>query len=272
MRNIIVPLFILLLASCQKNDSPVENNGPDEDENLFFIEILNEYSLVNQIFQDTGNITIDGIASAEGTITGKFNSTKTDPVISIEPLDLETFPKTITIDFGTGTLCEDGVTRRGIITVESTGLYSEVGSLHTVVFNNFFHDNFKVEGTQYVENFGENDDNQLVYSVVVEDGIVTVTNDIFIRFFQSTFRTWIAGSETPLNIWDDEYLIEGDQLGLSSNGVNFSTFIEEPLHLVVLPREIKSGIIDLEIGSVPNIKINYTNETFTILGKTTSFN
>ncbi len=272
MRKIITPILVFLLVACQRNDSPIQNTGPAEvDPQLFFIEIINEYILVNQIFQDTGNITIDAILDAEGLVTGKSNTTKNDPAISIEPFDLETFPKTITVDFSSGTVCEDGVTRRGVVTIESTGWYRDVGSTHTADFNNFSHDDFRVDGTQIIENIGENDNTELVYSVAIEDGTVTIASSINIRFFQSAFRTWIAGSGTPLNIWDDEFLLEGDQLGLSSNNVNVSSFFEDPLHFDVLPREIKSGIIDLEIGGVRDIKINFNNRTTTILGVTTSF-
>ena len=61
-----------------------------------------------------------------------------------------------------------------------------------------------------------------------------------------------------------------NQIGLFANPE--MVLVDAAYLETVTPREIKSGIIDLEIGSVPNIKINYTNETFTILGKTTSFN
>lgn len=273
MKKVIVPILVFLLVSCENNDATITDAvDPEDTAILFYTEILNEYALVNEIFQDVVNNSGDALLNAEGDLTGKTNDTKTDPAITVEPFDLETFPKTIKVDFGSGTLCRDGVTRRGVIAIVSTGWYGQQGSVHTTTFNNYYHDVFKVEGTQIVENLGANEDGHQEFSVMVEEGMVTAASGITINFDAVSTRTWIAGSETPLNIWDDEYLLDANQWGSSSNGTPYQLIFEEPLHYVLLPRAIKSGIIDLAIGSVSDIKINYNNRTTTILGVTTSWN
>lgn len=273
MRKIIVPIFVFLLVSCQRNDAPVQNNTPDDgNASLFFIEILNEYILANQVFQDAGNNAADAILMAEGSATGKINGTKTDPSIAIEPFDLETFPKTITVDFGSGIVCKDGVTRKGVITIVSTGWYREIGSTHTTTFDNYYHDVYKVEGTRVVENLGTNEDGHLEFYTTVENGVITATNGVStIAFDEVASRTWIAGAETPLNIWDDEYLLDANQWGFSSTTIGYQLVFDEPLYVVLEPRAVKSGIINLEIGGVKDIIINYNNRTTTILGVTRTF-
>lgn len=267
MRKIIAPIFVMLFISCQENELK-----PNEDAETNAIETLNEYALINQIFQDVGNNSGDAVLNSENSTTEKFSQSKNDPTITIEPFDFVAFPKTITVDYGAGTLCKDGVTRKGVISIVSTDWYGQEGSVHTATFNNYYHGDFKVEGTHVVENLGENEDSHLEYSVSINDGKVIANPGGSVSYSEDSLRTWIAGFNTPLNIWDDEYLLEGTQTGTSSKGVNYTLTIEEPLHFVLLPRAIKSGVIDLEIGTLLGVKVDYTYATITILGKTYSWN
>lgn len=271
MRKIIVLIFTVLLVACQRNE-PITNPDPVDEEFLFYAGILNEYVLTNEIFQDVVNNTGNALLIAEGALTSKTNNSKSTPTISIEPFDFETFPKTITVNYGSGTLCEDGIIRSGVIVIESTGWFWEQGSIQTITFDNYFHDIFKVEGTQVVENNGQNEDGYIEFRVTVEDGLVEFDDGISITFNEDSIRTWIAGYVTSTNIWDDEYLLDTYQYGVSSNGTNYLLVFDEPLHYVLAPRAIRSGIINLEIGSVSNIEINYINGTYTILGITKSWN
>ena len=261
MRKIIAPILAILFMSCQENDLK-QNVEPTAA-----FETLNEYVLVQQIFQDIGNNGGDTILNAENATTGKSAKTISDgPIITVDPLDYTTFPKTITIDFQTGVLCEDGIIRKGIINILSTDWYGNEGSEHTTTFENYYHNDFKVEGTHYVKNLGRNVDNNLEYSVIVENGKITANTGKTISYTENSLRTWIAGSSTPLNIWDDEYMLDGTQSGISSDGVEYMLTIEEPLHFVLLPRKIKSGILNFEVGNVNDIKLNFNNSTITILG------
>ncbi|HEX9600098.1 MAG TPA: hypothetical protein VF985_01280 [Mariniflexile sp.] len=92
-----------------------------------------------------------------------------------------------------------------------------------------------------------------------------------INYTENSTRTWIAGSDTPFNIWDDEYMLDGTQSGVSSKGVEYSLTIEESLHFVLLPRSITSGILDIDVANIEDIKLNYTTSTITILGQTFPF-
>ncbi|WP_339918112.1 hypothetical protein [Yeosuana marina] len=263
MRKIIVPILAILFMSCQKDDvKPNTESAP-------VIEALNDYAIVNQIFQDVGNNSGDAVLNAENTSTAKSSKTKTvEPIITVEPLDFTTFPKTITIDYQDGVLCKDGITRKGIVTIVSTDWYRNEGSEHTTTFNNFYHEGFKVEGTHYVKNLGENQDGNLVFNVIIENGKITGTSGETIDYTEDSTRTWVAGSDTPLNIWDDEYLLDGTQSGISSKGVEYSLTVEDPLHFVLLPRSIASGILNIDAGNINDIELNYTESTITILGTT----
>ncbi len=267
MRKIVAPILAILFMSCQNDElkSDVDSTAA--------IETLKEYVLVNQIFQDIGNNEADAIMNAESMNSGKSTNEKSQgPIITVEPLDFTTFPKTITINYQTGILCKDGITRKGIVTVVSTNWYAVPGSEHTATFNNFYHNDYKVEGTHYVKNLGNNQDNNLEYSVIIENGKITSNTGDTINYNESSTRTWVAGSATKLNIWDDEYLLDGTQSGTSSKGIDYSMTTVEPLHFVLLPRNITAGILNIDVGTIKDIVLNFTNSTITIMGVSYPFN
>lgn len=260
-------LALLLISSCE--DDELKSNAVDT---ASATEALIEYVTVNKVFQDVGNNGGDALLSAESSVSGKSSQTKTDaPIITVEPLDFTTFPKTTTIDYQSGILCKDGITRKGLVTIVSTNWYGEKDSEHTTTFTNYYHEDFKVEGTRHVKNLGKNQDDNLEYSVTIENGKITKNTGETINYKENSTRTWVAGSDTPLNIWDDEYMLDGTQSGISSKGIEYSLTIEKSLHFVLLPRSVKSGILDLDIGNINNVKLNYDDSTITILDITYPF-
>ncbi|MGE5942843.1 MAG: hypothetical protein ACM31G_00755 [Flavobacteriales bacterium] len=267
MKKMIIPILAVFLMNCQEDDVKKDVDSASA------IEALTEYAIISKVFQDVGNNSGDAVLSAEtSTTTSKLSDSKTDgPTITVEPLDFVTFPKTITIDFQSGVLCKDGVTRKGIATVISTNWYGAEGSEHTTTFDNYYHNDYKVEGTHYVKNLGENTDGDLEYSVTIENGKITTKTGQTINYTENSTRTWIAGADTPLNIWDDEYMLEGTQSGVSSKGIEYTLTVEEPLHFILLPRSIESGILDIDVANIKDIKVNYTTSTITILGTTFPF-
>ncbi|WP_067145767.1 hypothetical protein [Pseudotamlana agarivorans] len=264
MKKLIIPVLALLFIACDDaKDAVNEAVKPTET-----IEAIQEYALVNQIFQDIGNNNGDAILQAEGSSSAKLEGTKNSPEITVTPMDLTTFPKTITVDFQDGTLGRDGITRKGIVTIVSTGWYGEEGTTHTATFDGFYHNAYKVEGTQVVENLGEDEDGNLKYSVTIENGKITDNNGAAILYSEDSYRTWISGADTPLNIWDDEYLLGGTQSGESSNGIAYELAVEESLHFVLLPRAVKAGVLRLDVGVFDNVILDYSAKTITILGIT----
>lgn len=269
MKKLIIPTLVVLFLGCDKEDAKTEPTSED------VVNALTEYVTVNKVFQDIGNTNGDAVLSAESSAaTAKSNlveKTAPDAEITIVPADFVTFPKTITVDFKTGVLGKDGITRKGKVTIVSTNWYREPGSIHTATFTNYYHNEYKVEGTHVVENTGENVDGFLEYTVVITDGKITREDGKVIEYEENSTRTWIAGEDTPLNIWDDEYLLDGSQSGTSSSNLDYTLTLEESLHFILLPRSIASGILDVDIADIENIKIDYGNSTITILEKTYPF-
>ncbi|UKM63616.1 hypothetical protein GSB9_00159 [Flavobacteriaceae bacterium GSB9] len=267
MRKLIVPILAIFLMGCEETEEATQSV-----DSAAALEALTEYVTVNKIFQDVGNNSGDALLTAENTTGSRSAKSKSEgPTITVSPMDLTTFPKTTTIDYGAGVLCKDGVTRKGIVTAVSTGWYRETNSVHTTTFDNYYHEDFKVEGNHVVTNLGANADDQLQYSVVIDNGKIIMPTGASINYTENSTRTWVAGADTPFNIWDDEYKLDGSQTGKSSKGVPYTLTIEEDLHVLLLPRGIEAGILDVSVGSINNIKINYSASNITIFGETYPF-
>lgn len=266
MKKIIIPILALIFMSCEEE---LQNTI----DSASAVEALTEYAMVNKVFQDAGNTSGDAILSSQNSVSSsKISKTKVEgPIITISPSDFTTFPKTITVDYQDGVLCKDGITRKGIATIISTNWYGVEGSQHTTTFSNYYHNDYKVEGIHFVKNLGANTNGHLQYSVTITNGKITTTTGKIINYTEDSTRTWVAGSDTPLNIWDDEYMLDGTQSGSSSKDIDYTLTIEESLHFVLLPRSIESGILNIDVASIKDIKLNYTTSTITILGKTFPF-
>nr|WP_321408131.1 hypothetical protein [uncultured Carboxylicivirga sp.] len=256
--SFITFLLALGLLSCELEEKIDRFNSVDDG-----IEALQEYAVVSQQFQNASNSSDEAIMEVELQLASELKATKEGPAITIEPFDATTWPKNITVDFGDGITGLDGVVRSGRLLIVSTGLYRTEGSVHTTTFDNYYQNGYKVEGTHVATNNGNPDGEGLQFNVTITGGKVTKDESV-IEYQQNSTRTWVAGSDTPLNIWDDEYTLDGTQNGTSSKGVEYALSITESLHFVVLTKQITEGKMAVVIEGLPNIVMDYTTSTIKI--------
>lgn len=255
---------LVLMVSCDKIEEPTKP--------VDVVSVAQEYTLVNKLFNDAANSNDDAVINAEASVGQNGGRiTVEGPSISVDPADLTTFPKTITVDFMDGILGQDGVLRKGKVIVTSTNWHDVVGSVHTAEFEEYYQNGNKIEGIHKETNLGEVEGTNQRFQVEVIDGIVTTESGAKIFYEENSYRTQIAGQDTKLNIWDNEYLIEGVQNGVSSTDIDYSIETLEPLHFKVVPRGVYGGILSVNIGTYKDIEIDYNNSTITFLGNTYPF-
>lgn len=223
------------------------------------IEAMGDYSHAAWHFQAVGVASEGAILSVENMPGGALKSNS--PKITIEQESWESFPKTITVDFGTsGIRGHDGITRKGKLHIElQNAWYGALGSVQITTLDNYEQNNHKIEGVHTVINTGKNNSGKLTYSVKIEDGKISNTAGQIILYAQETIRTWIKGDDTALNILDDVYNISGNQEGTCSNGVIYrmDTRVNHPLVIELSCGHIKSGILDITIANTPAMYIDY---------------
>lgn len=273
-KGILYLSSIVLLFSCQSDDNDTTDNSLTAAE---VTSVALEYVKVNEIFSNVSSTVEDSVVESESDSGSASQKSLVSilpeyPIITVSPLDLTTFPKQITVDFGSeGVLGPDLVTRKGIINIVSDNWYHEENSKHTTTFTNYYHNSNKVEGTHISTSKGQNTDGNYQVEVQVIDGKITFEDATSVSFDQETTRILIAGADTPFNIWDNEYLILGTQNGVNSEDIPYSVSTEEALHIKLNPRSVLDGILRLVIGDLEDITLDYENSTFTYKGVSYDF-
>lgn len=263
----LIAMTSLVYTGCRKKEDPKPKNANAAADNATseaaFAGIWKQISTVT----DTSN-NIRSMSSACATA-------------SITPFDAVTWPKTVTINFGTtNCLGDDGNFRRGIITAVFTGPYLDSGTVITVTLTNYYHNDYHIQGTQTITNKGNNSSGHLVYNVVVNSATVThPTNGHSSSWTTNQDREYYAGYTTPINIWDDVYLITGTANGVSMEGESYTIATNTPLEVHIGCHWIQAGKFTLTLGSYPSYPILFDygttgcdgNATATLDGTTYNF-
>jgi len=247
MKETIKSVFLLfcssfiLICSCTKDNS-VNNSNDNEtqtaSDNMLAQSINDEVTTV--AVQSEDNLVIGNLGdSVYGFLLSPCAAISINTVSS---------PHQLIIDFGnTSCKCLDGKYRRGKILVSYTGLYKDSGSSHAISFDNYYVNNYKLEGTQIVVNNGHNKDGNITFSVDV-NSTITDTSDNKLIYTSTRTREWIAGAGTSgLSGWlDDVYSITGTASGTSFNGTSYTAKITSPLIVALNCKWTESGKIDFK--------------------------
>ncbi len=220
---------------------------------------------------DAGLGQIDLFAGANGVSTDNGSGGQeiyTDPnppakcfTITVEPKDPLVFPKTITIDYGTGCLGRDGKTRMGkVVTVYSKPMVVP-GATATTTFIGYYVDSVKVEGTHITKN--NSTSAVLVITRIVKNGKLIKPNGNYIVWNAEHTFTQVAGLGTPAFPRDDEWNITGGATGENNhNGMvtTWSRTILEPLHKAFTCHWIDKGVVKITRNG-KEARLNYGNGT-----------
>lgn len=222
--------------------------------------IADDYAVGDAIFEDISNTAdIADITLAsyqDGTKSMPAAVSDTCPSVNIEHPTDAIWPKTITIDYGSGCTGFYDNTRSGKIIIVVTGPRKTVGSKRTITFDNYFFNGIKVEGTKTIETLGYNNNQNMVFSVKLTDGKLTLPDGSFIERSFNHQREWIAGFNTK-NIWDDEILITGTSGGVTINGVAYTNTITTALHWTRACKFIVAGVVDIKREGKDSITLDY---------------
>ncbi|MGM0532834.1 MAG: hypothetical protein ACQER7_15920 [Bacteroidota bacterium] len=239
----------IILGSCENNEEEISS----EDSSVVQDDALSA-ELFEDVFTETDLVVEEQFSRLKGE---KEDSCKK---VTIEELDSDT--QKITIDYNEGN-CKDFHERmkKGKIVIITSGNYKKEGFTRTITFENYFVNDFRVEGTQTIINQGSNEEGYITYLITLENGkITTPEGDVITREFEKT-REWIKGYETPLYKWDNEYKVTGKATGTNRNDINYTRTINDPLHVSAKCRFILSGTTEIKPADKPSILIDYGDGT-----------
>jgi hypothetical protein len=260
INRIAIATIVLSLAlftfSCKKESSEKNGSVSEAEATEYSAESMEAESSYDDV-QDISMTAADeeglisaGKPSSDNTAGRPFPFSKLrlriglKAVITVTPDD-NTYPKTVTIDFGSGDTCPDGKFRKGKIVMHFTGPIRRPGSVLTITLVDFQVGRAKIEGTKVITNLSEN--GNIKFSVQVVDGKVTFPNGRGYTHERLKYVKQIEGGDTD-EITDDVYSIEGRSQTKFNNGVVITLNTEEALIKKVICPWISEGVLKIKIN------------------------
>jgi len=251
----ITALAVISIFSCKKDTS---TSGVVDQTSL---NLADDDAVTDVVFEDVYN-TADNASIILDQVSKSLDATAftvvsdSCPIITITRPTAAMWPKTVTVDYGTSCTGINGNVRSGKIIIDITAPRLEVGSKRTVTFADYFFNGIKVEGTKVLDNMGYNNNQNLVISVKLTDGKLTLPDGRIIERTTDHQREWIGGLLTK-NIWDDECLITGTASGKNVEGVAYTNTITTALHWTRACRFIVSGVVNIQREGKDAIQLDY---------------
>ncbi len=245
----------VIVTACSKNSSSGSSSGTGSSDAASLSTSSettdNAYNDAFNVVMQTGNKTSNGSVTVEsvgGNIsndgTGSSNILGTCATITVSPADSNTFPKTITVDFGTGCTSLAGFTRKGSITYILSGHLLYPGTTVSATFNGYSVNGYQIAGTYSITN--NSTQNGLAFTTSVTGGQIIFPDSLSSTYTYSGTKTitQTQGFGTP-TLLDDVYNITGHHsFASSASGKSLVNTIATPLVIEGSCIHIVSGIID----------------------------
>jgi hypothetical protein len=232
---LISGIIILGLSSCNKN-----NTIASEIETTF--DLTGKQGISESLTDDANNL-LDETTESLGLSGNKA------PIIDYGTLSCATvtvspgaFPKTITLDFGSGcTNPNSNIERSGIVHIVLSDSFRLTGSTAIMTFDNYYVNGYKKEGTITWTNTSTATVRS--WSRQVVNGKITAPDGRF--WFHNGLKqiTQVAGNNTPRILLDDAFSITGSSVITNSLGDTRTATIETPLHKRVDCDHVDEGSI-----------------------------
>jgi len=165
------------------------------------------------------------------------------------------FPKTMTIDYGTGIEMANGHLLKGKIIIVLSADPFVSGGTRTVTFDGFSNDSISISGTVIKT---RTKDAQPIFTEN-SDLTVTLADGTTIHRVEKKVRTWIAGSDTQFNPADDVVEITGSVTVSDSKGNGYSKTITTPLVKTGVCKFITKGVIEYKNNNGKFATVDFGN-------------
>lgn len=243
-------LVSIVTFSCRK-----KNNIPDDpgfQSNA--IELTAASSVAESLYDDVFNqINIEAVNSNIAERLTNTTGMQGCAVVTLSPADFTTFPKTMTLDYGSGCSLEP-VIRKGKLIVTLNGRLRSAGTTLSVVFENYIVNDFKLEGAFNLINNTTN--NVLSFTSQTANGKLTYPGGLISYTHSGTHTyTQIGGSNTA-SYFDDSWSVSG--LGTTSSPLESLAWnITTPLIKNIACGSIVSGIEEFKYNNNTSGTLNF---------------
>jgi hypothetical protein len=254
---------LVTLASCQKEDNTA---GTDETR---AVALTGQKAFTDALYDDVTTEVMQ--VNTENGLSQPSAQQQACATVTIAPQDPGTWPKTITIDYGTtGCTGLNGYLRKGKISYTLNRRLLSDGAVVNVSFDNYSVNGYRLEGNYTITNNGSA--NGLNFTVQLTGGKVTYPNGNW--YTKTTNTTWVqSAGQGTLVILDDEYNVTGNGTFTDMDGNILTAASRSALLRKVSCVNTVSGQADLTYNQVSGL-LDFgsggcdKNALITIAGKT----
>jgi len=228
-------------ASCEK-----EANEPDPEFETTFK--LTENQAVSESINDDATVVFfeSSVSSGFYRLNGQMETTGILSCATVSVTPQNTFPKTISIDFGAnGCTSVDGVSRKGKINITLSDYVHNPGATAVMTFENYYTAGYKVEGTITWTNTSTQ--NGISWTRQITNGKVTEPLSGYYWTHEGTKNvTQTAGASTPTNLLDDVYSVTGNHTVTNPAGKTRTVTITEALEKKTTCHNVTKGKMKIQ--------------------------
>jgi hypothetical protein len=220
---------LITLSACKKDN----DNNSDTDTT---VTLASSGSASQSIYDDAFDVI-----TTEGETSNVNGRVETCATVTLSPADTTTFPKTMTIDFGSGCTSANGITRKGKIIATLSGKIRKSGTTTSVSFSNYYVNNYHVEGTYSITTNSGNG-NGINYTTAVSGGKITWPDGATWYNYSGTHTLAQTSGIGTATFTDDVYSWTGGFTTSSSAGKSLTVSITSPLIKSMSCKNIISGV------------------------------
>ncbi|MGB1316648.1 MAG: hypothetical protein ACPG5W_00505 [Flavobacteriales bacterium] len=249
-RNLILPIStaiaisLLVFTGCKKFVH--QNIKAASNSSLAFSTYNDVFTEINKAV--SSEMALDEMANGSWNLQGSVDAT-----VTLEPIGTS-FPKTLTIDYGTESMGPDGVVRSGKIVAMFDGNFRTEGTNIEVSFDEFTKGQYAVAGKDSISNTGTDGDGNPIFSEVITNGVLSWgTQEVL--WEAAIDRTWLEGDTTNFTtdtvggtlgmagLNDDIFAVRATASGNDSNTHPFTLEVTQSLILPTACEYITDGIM-----------------------------
>ncbi len=247
MQNLKIALLsafalLVLITACRKADDTTEDVIAAEE-----VSNTRDYALTQSLYTEAWETAVES-AQKEAALNGFVQTNAQDrgtcPAVSLMPVEAGVFPKTLTIDFGTGCTTTGGQTASGKITAVFSGEINKSGSNITITLENFTYRGYAVAGTYNVKINPVG-----TYTGTITNGSIKTPDGKTATYTGTFTATQIEGQSTTGQnaTGDDVYSIAVNLSGVDTNGKSYTAQTTTALRKELDCEWIVSGVVEIKI-------------------------
>jgi hypothetical protein len=244
-------VLITVFSSCNNDDESSDSSFDDSD----LLKVSNVLDRINELDFDSGMETANDESSLSSRTLNQ-NQTSFASCATVTQTSVgNDFPRTFTVDFGSG-CTTNGITRSGMLIFTFSGFLLTAGSEMTIERSNYYVNGYKVEGTVTYENLTTVPGTPQWSRTVVNGQITTPDGLLYTHSGTRTVKQ-TAGVNTPFILSDNIFEISsGTATVTRPGGSSLTATITTPLIKEQSCSFISEGILHLQ-GTFLDGDLNY---------------